>query len=75
MLNVGAGAILPASKGKSMTIESASGLAALFETILTATAVRLIQYGSFPAVLVWTEKGQVKWLRRMRNLLAITRPS
>lgn len=54
----------PASKGRSMTIDSASSLANLFETSLTATAVRLVQFGSFPAVLIWTENGAVKWFRR-----------
>jgi hypothetical protein len=54
----------PASKDRSMTIETASGLATLFETSLTATAIRLVRYGSFPAVLLWSESGRVKWFRR-----------
>jgi hypothetical protein len=47
-----------------MTFATASSLAELFETSLTATALRLVRYGSFPAVLVCREKGQLRWFRR-----------
>ena len=53
-----------ASNGRSMTIDSVFNLATLFETSVTAMAIRLVRYGSFPAVLIWTENGQVKWFRR-----------
>ena len=53
-----------ASNGRPMTIDSVVNLATLFETSVTATAIRLVRYGSFPAVLIWTENGQVKWFRR-----------
>lgn len=54
----------PASKDKPMTFETTSELADLFETSLTATAIRLIRYGSFPAVVVCTENGTLQWFRR-----------
>ena len=54
----------PASKGRSMTLETSSRLAALFETSLTATAIRLVRYCSFPAVVVWSESAKLKWFRR-----------
>lgn len=54
----------PASHEQSMTFATAARLSVLFETSLTATALRLIRYGSFPAVLVCTEKGQLSWFRR-----------
>jgi hypothetical protein len=54
----------PASKGRPLTFETASDLASLFDTSLMATAIRLVRYGSFPAVLVCSENGKVRWFRR-----------
>jgi hypothetical protein len=54
----------PASKGKPMTFETSSELADLFETSLTAAAIRLVRYGSFPAMVVCTENGSLQWFQR-----------
>jgi hypothetical protein len=54
----------PRSQGRPMTLETVSSLADAFQTSLTATAIRLVRYGSFPAVVLYTVNGQLKWFRR-----------
>lgn len=54
----------PRAEGKSMTIQSASDLANAFDMSLTATTLRLVQLGSFPAVVVVSEVDRMKWFRR-----------
>jgi Zn-dependent peptidase ImmA (M78 family) len=47
--------------GKPITIESVTELAALFRMSKTATAIRLIEHGSFPAIIAYFEAGEKKW--------------
>ena len=54
----------PRAGGKSMTIQTASSLADAFNTSLTATTLRLVQLGSFPAVIVVSALDRMKWFRR-----------
>lgn len=54
----------PRSQGKSMTVQTASALADEFTTSLTATAIRLVQLGSFPAVVVVSDVERIRWFRR-----------
>ncbi len=54
----------PRAEGRSMTIESASALADVFAMSLTATTIRLVQLGSFPAVVVVSDVGRLRWFRR-----------
>ena len=54
----------PRSKGRSMTLATASELAEVFTTSLTSTAIRLIQLGSFPAVVVASDATRIRWFRR-----------
>lgn len=54
----------PRAEGKSMTLQSASALADTFEMSLSATTLRLVQLGSFPAVVVVSDAERLKWFRR-----------
>jgi len=47
-----------------MTFATVEGLAQDFVTSITATAIRLVQHGSFPAMLVWSEREKRKWFIR-----------
>jgi len=54
----------PRAARRSMTIQTVSELASTFTTSLTATAIRLIELGSFPAVVVVSDAERVRWFRR-----------
>ena len=47
-----------------MLFETVRALATTFGTSLTATAIRLVEYGSFPAILVCNERSGRKWFVR-----------
>lgn len=57
----------PAADGLEMSFKSVRALHAQFNTSLMATAIRLIQYGSYPAIFVWYDaktgkrSGFVRW--------------
>lgn len=54
----------PIAKNKEMTLDSASELASEFKTSLTSTALRLIRFGSYPAMVVsYCQEGR-KWFKR-----------
>lgn len=48
---------------KPITFESVATLADAFQTSVTATAIRLVELGSFPAILVCTQ-GKKLWFRQ-----------
>jgi hypothetical protein len=54
----------PRAARRSMTLETVSDLANTFTTSLTATSIRLIELGSFPAVVVVSDAERVRWFRR-----------
>ena len=43
---------IPEARRKEITFDTVDQLAQLFQTSLTATAIRLVQYGSFPAMVI-----------------------
>jgi hypothetical protein len=45
----------------TVTLESTRILARQFETSLAATAIRLVQHGSFPAMAIYSLRGNRKW--------------
>jgi Zn-dependent peptidase ImmA (M78 family) len=45
----------------AVTLEAVRELAMKFDTSLTATAIRLVQHGSFPAMVVYLTQGVRKW--------------
>jgi hypothetical protein len=55
---------VPLAKGRPITLETVAYLAALFTMSRTATAIRLVDHGSFPAMLIHYERGQRKWFLR-----------
>jgi Zn-dependent peptidase ImmA (M78 family) len=52
------------SRNKPITFATARELSDTFVTSLTATAIRLIRHGSFPAMLVYLEGGRRRWFIR-----------
>ena len=58
----------PAAKNKEMTFATVRELCAQFETSLTATAIRLVENGSFPSMVVCTTYQGVKWKVRDRDI-------
>ena len=54
----------PRAKGCPITFETASSLAEMFQTSLTATSIRLVDYGSYPAMLVCSDSQRIRWFRR-----------
>src|SRR5580700_7192826 len=46
---------------KPITLQAARELANKFDTSLAATAIRLVQHGSFPAMVVYLSQGARKW--------------
>lgn len=55
---------IPRAAKKDMTFTTVEGLAEEFETSLTATTIRLVQHGSFPAMVVCSEQRKRKWFFR-----------
>ncbi len=55
---------VPRAKGLEITFASVRSLAKLFKTSLVATAIRLVELGSFPAMIICSEPGRRKWFIR-----------
>ena len=51
----------PRAKNLEVTFGTVESLAHDFQTSLTATAIRLVEYGSFPAMIICSERGRRKW--------------
>jgi hypothetical protein len=49
------------ARGKPITTESVTDLATTFRMSKTATAIRLVEQGSFPAIIACFEDGEKKW--------------
>lgn len=58
---------VPRAKGRPITLDTVGDLATLFKMSQTATAIRLVTYGSFPAMLLYYEDGHRKWFLRSSN--------
>lgn len=52
------------AKNQEMTFDTVRDLAKLFETSLTATAIRLVEFGSFTAMLVCSDRERRRWFKR-----------
>lgn len=55
---------VPKAAKKDMTFATVEGLAEEFATSLTATAIRLVQHGPFPAIVVCSKHGKRRWFIR-----------
>lgn len=51
----------PRARNLPIIFDSARSLARQFETSLTATAIRLVELGSYPSILVCIEDGRRRW--------------
>lgn len=51
----------PRAKNQGVTFATVRSLATVFTTSLTATAIRLVEFGSFPAAIVCNELGGRRW--------------
>lgn len=49
----------PLAKNKEITLKTVRELCAKFQTSLTATAIRLVEFGSFPAMVVCCGKASI----------------
>lgn len=65
---------VPQAAGKDVTFTTVEKLARDFETSMTATAIRLVRHGSFPAMVVWSECGERKWFIRGPDIPAVLWP-
>jgi hypothetical protein len=52
------------ARNREITFAAVRDVAIQFHTSLTATAIRLVELGSFPAMIVCTELGQRRWFIR-----------
>lgn len=52
---------VPLAKGQPITVDTVRELAHTFQMSLTATAIKLVGFGSFPSMLVYYENGERKW--------------
>ncbi len=52
---------VPLAKGRPITVETVRELGRTFLMSLTATAIKLVRFGSFPSMLVYYESGERKW--------------
>ena len=55
---------VPRAKERPITFETVRSLASDFGASLTATAIRLVQKGSFPSIVLYTDKSGRKWAVR-----------
>lgn len=52
---------VPLAKNRPITLETIAYLAGVFRMSRTATVIRLVNYGSFPCMLIHYEAGRRKW--------------
>jgi len=52
------------AKSREMTFATVRALAEAFETSLTATAIRLVELGSYPAMLICSDQARRRWFFR-----------
>lgn len=58
----------PLTKGRPIALETLRHMAATFNMSLTATAIKLVELGSYPAMLVYYEHSERKWFKRPRGV-------
>lgn len=64
----------PRGGKRPMTFDTASDLADIFSTSLTATSIRLVDYGSYPAMLICSDTRGVRWSCRGPDVPKVLRP-
>lgn len=67
---------VPLARAKPITIETIAYLSDEFKMSNTATAIRLVEHGSFPAILVYFEQTERKWfVPKRREVPAFLQPA
>lgn len=56
----------PIVNNKEIILETAKYVSELFQTSLTSTCIRLIELGSYPSILVYSENGKRLWFTRSK---------
>jgi hypothetical protein len=64
----------PRAERKPITFDTVKYLATQFEVSLTATAIRLVELGSYPSMLVCCDKSRRRWFVRNANVPAVLWP-
>jgi hypothetical protein len=64
----------PSVERKPMTFETVKDLAGQFEVSLTATAIRLVEMGSYPSMLLCCDKSRRRWFVRNGNVPSVLWP-
>jgi Zn-dependent peptidase ImmA (M78 family) len=64
----------PLAKNRDITFETVESLAREFQTSLTATAIRLVELGSFPAMIVCNEQEKRRWFIKGPDVSEVLRP-
>jgi len=54
----------PRAVRREVTFSTVKELSEQFQTSMTATAIRLVEFGSFPAMVICTETGKRRWFVR-----------
>ena len=54
----------PRAEARAMTLHTAGELAETFAASLTATAIRLVQLGSYPSMVIVSDAERMRWFRR-----------
>lgn len=58
----------PVANKKAITFDTVRAIADSFQTSLTATAIRLVQHGSFPSMVICSNTAGRKWFFRSREI-------
>lgn len=67
---------VPLARSKPITIDTVGALSHEFKMSRTATAIRLVEHGSFPAIVVYFEQGERKWFTpKRREVPAFLKPT
>jgi len=62
------------AKNRDITFATVRDLADSFEASLTATAIRLVEFGSFPAMIVCNDRERRRWFRRSPDVPEVLWP-
>lgn len=62
------------AKNRQITFETVRELANKFQTSLTPTAIRLVELGSYPAMIICNALGRRRWFIRGRNVPEVLWP-
>lgn len=67
---------VPLARAKPITVDTVVALSDEFKMSKTATAIRLVEHGSFPAILVYVEQTGRKWfVPKRREVPAFLQPA